>query len=870
MFKEKRSYSWKKAVACAAGILAIVFLGLLPARKVYAVPGIGEGNVGEDQVCQSMTFDLLTPEKLLPGDGAAATGEGETLAGKGTAEAEKVLPLAVIVIGFENLPYSDAYNWNEVLFSSSKSLSQYYKDMSFDKFTFVPARETSAFGQNGNTNAADQANDGVIHVKLKKSKKTTWNGAARWTQESAKEEYTSFRNAVIAAGKYLDFQSYDVSGNKTIETNELAVCFVVAGYDMAGGQHLETPSEKYLYIWPYAYDFSTYNETYLENTMPEASVNGIRINNYVALGEKMLVDNADRHEDMGTFAHELGHYLGLNDLYSLESKGAWSDYNVRLLSLMASGTHGSCSGESWLPFSLDIWSRVQLGWVEPQLLGLAKENYASDIAGSLTRNAKAPTALRIDTNHVDEYYLIENRRFSGWDKDLAQFYPSTASKDLEDGGGGLLLWHIDSGRISRGGDVNGYSLHPGVMPLFKEKNSYEEWGTIGEKVYESSPFFDTTNWLDTIILPVYGQNENDTPADRKTTRLLTISMDSPNGPVMRIHRHILRTPTVHWDASYALAELWTECDQCQTMILAERSRNITSKKLQNATTESPGKMRYTVSFRMDDIKEHRDINLPLVYGEEERLRLEAYQELTEALREAAALAGNASSYTAESWNNFTTAVGKAEKIHKNPEATEKQLRSAKTAIDKARKKLVRAIPISTVTVTGKTSVTFTGKALKPKYVLTLNGKTLKEGTDYTITYKNNVHPGKAAAVIKGTGKYVGQLKKTFTIKKAANTLKVSGKTVKVSAAKAAKAAVTVKRSNALAVSSAVGAVSFKLAKTAPAASAKYFKVTAGTGKITVKKGTPKGNYKLKITVTAAGDADYGKASKAGVVTIKVA
>ena len=34
--------------------------------------------------------------------------------------------------------------------------------------------------------------------------------------------------------------------------------------------------------------------------------------------------------------------------------------------------------------------------------------------------------------------------------------------------------------------------------------------------------------------------------------------------------------------------------------------------------------------------------------------------------------------------------------------------------------------------------TYTGKALKPAVTVTLNGKTLKKGTDYTVSYKNNL------------------------------------------------------------------------------------------------------------------------------------
>ncbi|MBQ6662404.1 MAG: cell wall-binding repeat-containing protein, partial [Firmicutes bacterium] len=73
-------------------------------------------------------------------------------------------------------------------------------------------------------------------------------------------------------------------------------------------------------------------------------------------------------------------------------------------------------------------------------------------------------------------------------------------------------------------------------------------------------------------------------------------------------------------------------------------------------------------------------------------------------------------------------------------------------------------------VTGLKEETFTGAALKPAPVvkMTLGGKsvTLKAGTDYTVTYKNNTNPGTATVTIKGAGNFTGTLTKTFTIKKA--------------------------------------------------------------------------------------------------------
>ncbi len=57
----------------------------------------------------------------------------------------------------------------------------------------------------------------------------------------------------------------------------------------------------------------------------------------------------------------------------------------------------------------------------------------------------------------------------------------------------------------------------------------------------------------------------------------------------------------------------------------------------------------------------------------------------------------------------------------------------------------------------------TGKAVKPKLTVKLNGVTLKAGTDYTVTYKNNKAVGKATITVTGKGKYTGSQKVTFNI-----------------------------------------------------------------------------------------------------------
>lgn len=68
-----------------------------------------------------------------------------------------------------------------------------------------------------------------------------------------------------------------------------------------------------------------------------------------------------------------------------------------------------------------------------------------------------------------------------------------------------------------------------------------------------------------------------------------------------------------------------------------------------------------------------------------------------------------------------------------------------------------------VSTSSKTYV-YTGKARQPAVTVTLNGKKLKKGTDYTVTYKNNKNTGKGVYTVTGKGSYVDSVKGSFIIK----------------------------------------------------------------------------------------------------------
>ena len=92
----------------------------------------------------------------------------------------------------------------------------------------------------------------------------------------------------------------------------------------------------------------------------------------------------------------------------------------------------------------------------------------------------------------------------------------------------------------------------------------------------------------------------------------------------------------------------------------------------------------------------------------------------------------------------------------------------------------------------------------------------------------------------------------------------SSKTVKLATLK--KKAVTVAP---LAVTKDQGKVTFSVSKWTTAKAKKYLTVNKSTGKVTAKKGTPKGTYKFKVKVSAAGNKNYKAGAKTVTVTIVV-
>lgn len=67
-------------------------------------------------------------------------------------------------------------------------------------------------------------------------------------------------------------------------------------------------------------------------------------------------------------------------------------------------------------------------------------------------------------------------------------------------------------------------------------------------------------------------------------------------------------------------------------------------------------------------------------------------------------------------------------------------------------------------ITGYASTyTYTGNAISPDVVVTMNGRILTRGTDYTVTYSNNTNVGTATMTINGIGSFSGTKTINYTI-----------------------------------------------------------------------------------------------------------
>ncbi len=301
--------------------------------------------------------------------------------------------------------------WHDRFFGVGKTVADYYDKASRGALDLVPATETSG-----------TANDGVVGwVNLPMAN-------PGWVGDKHQNDLAS-REAIIAAAPYVDFAAYDVDDDGVVTNTELHIVVVAAGLEAS--YKGADPAHN---VWAHRGEL-------FPDDIPNVDGTWVGGWGYVQLGEIHGKPGDPSHVDhqatLGIIVHELGHDLGLPDLYDYD----YDSEGVGKFSLMASGEWGTLPTDQFLgqtPVLLDGWSRATLGWITPDRVNgtsMRTLNAAAGATGSGLAVVLGQNPFGYDWNWYDraggEYFLVENRQ------------PIPGSYDETLPGGGLLVLHIE-------------------------------------------------------------------------------------------------------------------------------------------------------------------------------------------------------------------------------------------------------------------------------------------------------------------------------------------------------------------------------------------------------------------------------------------
>lgn len=226
--------------------------------------------------------------------------------------------------------------------------------------------------------------------------------------EKDKNVYTILKEALAAANDQVNYRSYDLDNNGYVDM----VYFIFAGY----GSYMQGNNENY--IWPHASDLTWYSR------YQGLRYDGMGFSRYACSVEIQDFEAAAAShqtlDGIGTMCHEFGHVLGLADHYDTDYEKNGQAEHPGPWDIMAGGTDYN---GGYTPAGYNAYERYSLGFAPLQTI---------DVAGKyeLEPFNTSNQFYRIATGTKKEFFYVENRQKTGWDR----FLP----------GHGLLVWRVDS------------------------------------------------------------------------------------------------------------------------------------------------------------------------------------------------------------------------------------------------------------------------------------------------------------------------------------------------------------------------------------------------------------------------------------------
>lgn len=281
--------------------------------------------------------------------------------------------------------YGHGENWN------ASSVQQYFKDMSFGKFTpqfdvYGPVTLPHELAYYGGTDA-----------------------------DPGDEKFTELiTDACKLMDDSLDFSAYDANNDGYVDL----VYVVYAGY----GQNMGAKNET---MWPTAGTITPFL-TKDGKKVYRSGISNELIGNEEGPKPKMI-------SGIGLFCHEFSHCMGLPDFYPTLASARGDNQGMEAWSLMDEGEY---TANGWCPTAYTAWEREAMGWMEIEELQDAQQVTLQNI----DEGGKAYRIYADKEKSTNEYYIIQNIQKKRWNSKL--------------GGHGMMMYHVnyDAQAFSLGGN----------------------------------------------------------------------------------------------------------------------------------------------------------------------------------------------------------------------------------------------------------------------------------------------------------------------------------------------------------------------------------------------------------------------------------
>lgn len=216
--------------------------------------------------------------------------------------------------------------------------------------------------------------------------------------------YEMIKEACDGIQDKVNLKDYDWDGDGEADQ----VFFLYAGLGQASGGSAGTiwPHESELRYWPcgvLSYSTGKINTYACANELQPETQGSSR---YISAG-------------IGTICHEFSHCLGFADMYDTTGGGG---YGMSVFDVM---DQGSYNGNGFVPCNYTAFERIYAGWVE----AIELESPATVKEMKSVSDYGRPFIM-YNYKNTNEYFLMENRQNTGWDKGLY-------------GSNGLLIVHVN-------------------------------------------------------------------------------------------------------------------------------------------------------------------------------------------------------------------------------------------------------------------------------------------------------------------------------------------------------------------------------------------------------------------------------------------